>query len=157
MPSQHIRVNVTAKATASIVYALLRDGASWPRCSPLGSFELEQPGESEREGIGAIRVFRTGRVTSRERIVELEPDRRFGYVLLSGLAIRNYRAVIELVPSGQQTEIRWHSSFDPKLPGTGWMYRRQLGRFIERLVHGLAAEAERRAAAATAQERPLRT
>jgi hypothetical protein len=145
MPSQDIRVNITAEAPADVVYGLLRDGASWPQFSPLGSFELERPGESEREGIGAIRVFRTGRVTSREEIVELEPDRRLSYVLLSGLAIRGYRAVIELVPSGEATEIRWHSSFDPKVPGTGWLYRLQLKRFIERLVRGLAAAAERRA------------
>jgi hypothetical protein len=145
MPSQDIRVNITAEAPADVVYGLLRDGASWPQFSPLGSFELERPGESEREGIGAIRVFRTGRVTSREEIVELEPDRRLSYVLLSGLAIRGYRAVIELVPSGEATEIRWHSSFDPKVRGTGWLYRLQLKRFIERLVRGLAAAAERRA------------
>jgi Polyketide cyclase / dehydrase and lipid transport len=163
MPSQDIRVEVTAGAPAGVVFALLRDGARWPTCSPLGSFELEREGEREREGVGAIRIFRTGRITSRERIVEVEPDRRFSYVLISGLAIRNYRAVIELEPAGEQTQIRWRSEFDAKVPGSGWIYRIQLGRFIERLVRGLAGRAEQDAAAqsqrgpgpAPEAERPL--
>ncbi len=38
--------------------------------------------------------------------------------------------------------IQWHSSFDPKVPGTGWLYRHQLRRFIKRLVDGLARRAQ---------------
>lgn len=34
-----------------------------------------------------------------------------------------------------------HSSFRPKVPGTGWLYRRVLSRFIERCARGLAAYA----------------
>ena len=106
MPSQDIRVSATTPASPETVYALLRDGASWPEWSPLGSFELERPAGDEPEGVGAIRIFRTGRVTSREQIVA------------------------------------WHSSFDPKVPGTGWLYRHQLRRFIKRLVDGLARRAQ---------------
>jgi hypothetical protein len=62
--------------------------------------------------------------------------------LLSGLAIRNYRADADLEPGGNGTRIQWHSSFDPKVPGTGWLYRRQLGSFIRRLVEGLARRAQ---------------
>jgi uncharacterized protein YndB with AHSA1/START domain len=143
VPSQDIDITATTPAPPAAVYALLRDGATWPEWSPLGSFELEQTGESETEGVGAIRVFRTGRVKSREEIVELVPERRLSYVLLSGLAIRNYRADVDLEPAGEGTRIRWHSSFDPKLPGTGWLYRRQLGGFIGKMVEGLAAAAAR--------------
>jgi len=139
--SQVIERSATTSAGAEVVYALLRDGATWPEWSPLGSFELERAAEDEPEGVGAIRVFRTGRVTTREEIVELVPARRFSYRLLSGLAIRDYRADIDLEPTEEGTVIRWHSSFDPKLPGTGWLYRRQLGRFIDRTVRGLASHA----------------
>jgi hypothetical protein len=139
--SQVIERSATTSAGAEVVYALLRDGATWPEWSPLGSFKLERAAEDEPEGVGAIRVFRTGRVTTREEIVELVPARRFSYRLLSGLAIRDYRADIDLEPTEEGTVIRWHSSFDPKLPGTGWLYRRQLGRFIDRTVRGLASHA----------------
>ena len=109
---------------------------------PTGSFELERAGEDEREGLGAIRVFRTGRITNREEIVELVPNRRFSYALLSGLAIRGYRTDVGLERADGGTLIRWHSSFDPKVPGTGWLYRRQMSGFIEQTVNGLAARAD---------------
>jgi hypothetical protein len=141
MARQHIRVEQRAAASPAAVYALLIDGSTWPAWSPIGSFELERSAPPGREGIGAIRIFRTGRVTSREVVVERVPGRRFSYELLSGLAIRDYRADIDLAPDGDGTLIRWHSSFDAKVPGTGGIYRRSLGRFIRDLVTGLAAHA----------------
>jgi hypothetical protein len=147
---QHIDVSSTTPADPATVYALLRDGATWPTWSPLGSFELERPGDTEPEGLGAIRVFRTRQptgqlVTTRERVAELVPGRRFSYVLLSGLHIRDYRADVDLtspVPGGTTgTAIRWHSSFVPAVPGTGWLFRLVLGRFIARCARGLAAHA----------------
>ncbi|WP_116950295.1 SRPBCC family protein [Jiangella endophytica] len=145
MGVQRIDVTTTTTAPAGAVYALLRDGASWPVWSPIGSFELESPGEDGGESLGAVRVFRTGRVASRERIVELVPDRRLGYTLLSGLAIKDYRADIDLTEGPDGTTIRWHSSFRAKVPGMGGVYRRSLTTFIRRCVDGLAAHAARQA------------
>lgn len=139
MRHQHIDVHVSVPASPATVYALLRDGASWPTWSPLGSFELEQPAAQEPEGVGAIRVFRTGRSTTRERVAELLPDKRFSYELVSGLAIRDYRADIDLTPTPDGTDLHWHSTFRAKLPGTGWLYQRTLQRFIQRCADGLAA------------------
>jgi hypothetical protein len=138
---QQIDVRVHTTAGPAAVYGLLRDGAGWPTWSPIGSFELERPGSDEPEGVGAIRIFRTGRTTSRERVVERVPDRRFSYELLSGLPIRDYRADVDLTPDDGGTLIRWHSTFSAKVPGTGWIYRRALGRFIARTADGLATYA----------------
>lgn len=148
---------MTAASTGSVetVYELLRAGATWPTWSGLGSFELERPspepdragvgadGHGVDEGVGAIRVFRTGPMRSREQIVELVPGRRLSYVLLSGLPLRDYRADVDLSPTAEGTEIRWHSTFDAKVPGTGWFYRWFLGRFLRQTVDGLAAYAGR--------------
>ena len=57
---QHIEVQVHTRAKADAVYALLRDGTSWPRWTSIDSFELERAGEREPEGLGAIRIFRKG-------------------------------------------------------------------------------------------------
>jgi hypothetical protein len=141
MARQHIDVRVRTTADPDRVYELLVDGAGWPVWSPLGSFELERPGDDEPEGVGAIRVFRTGRVTSRERVVERVPGRRFSYELVSGLPLRGYRANIDLTPDGDGTIIRWHSSFTARIPGTGWFYRRVLDSFLRRCAEGLAAHA----------------
>jgi uncharacterized protein YndB with AHSA1/START domain len=136
-----IDVEATTSAPPSAVYALLRDGSSWPQWSPIGSFTLEREGTDEREGLGAIRIFKTGRTRSCERIVELVPDRRLSYALESGLPLRGYRADVDLEPRGDGTTIHWRSSFEPKVPGTGWLYRLILQNFIGRTARGLAAYA----------------
>jgi hypothetical protein len=74
--------------------------------------------------------------------VELVPDRRLSYALLSGLAIRGYRADIDLdVTAEDGTAIRWQSSFTSKIPGLGGVYRRALERFIRQGAEDLAAHA----------------
>jgi hypothetical protein len=139
---QVIEQELTANASPATVFALLADGSTWPSWSPIDSFELVHKGAGDPEGIGAVRIFRTGRVNSRERVVTVTPNETFSYELISGLAVRDYKAVIRLMPSGEGTSIRWRSTFQGKVPGTGWIYRRQLGKFIGLTVSGLAAAAE---------------
>ena len=141
MGRQHIEHHATTSADPATVYALLRDGASWPSWSPIDAFELERPGESEPEGVGAVRVLRSGRVTGRDTIVELVPDRRLSYTHVSSLPVRDYRGDIDLTPVAGGTEIRWATSFEPKYPGTGGRLRRGLDGFIGECTKGLAARA----------------
>jgi uncharacterized protein YndB with AHSA1/START domain len=149
MGRQRIEHHATTTADPATVYALLRDGASWPSWSPIDSFELEREGDGEREGVGAVRVFRSGRVTGRDTIVELVPDRRLSYTHVSSLPVRDYRGDIDLTPVAGGTEIRWVSAFDPKIPGTGFMLRRGLDGFIAALTDGLAAHATKLAGEAS--------
>jgi hypothetical protein len=101
---------------------------------------LERPAPGpDPDGVGAIRRFRTGRTTSREEVLEFEPDRHLAYTLLSGLPLKDYRATVDLRPDGTGTAITWRSTFRPKFPGTGWIYRLALGKFLERLIASLAA------------------
>jgi uncharacterized protein YndB with AHSA1/START domain len=141
MASQQVDETATTPASPDVVYRLLRDGATWPQWSPIDSFELERAAEDEPEGLGAIRVFRTGRYVLHEEIVELVPKRRFSYALRSGIPVRGYRADVDLEPEGEGTKIRWRTSFDPKVPGTGWLIRRRVAGITERFVRGLAAHA----------------
>jgi hypothetical protein len=142
MRRRHIEVTVHSEAAPNAVFALLADGNSWSSWSPIESFELERAGDPPPEGPGAIRIFRRGRTVGRDQIVEVVPGRRFGYASLSGLPVRDYRAQIELEPAGEGTTIRWQASFEPKFPGTGWILRRGLGRFIKDCAQGLARYAE---------------
>jgi polyketide cyclase/dehydrase/lipid transport protein len=141
MAHQVIDRTATTSADPSTVYALLADGSTWPQWSPLGSFELLERGDGTPEGLGAVRLFTTGRVKSRERVVERRPGEVFSYVLEAGLPLRDYLAVVTLTPTATGTSIRWRSTFHPKVPATGWIYRRQLGTFIGRVVEGLATAA----------------
>jgi hypothetical protein len=143
MSQQVIDHTVTSAARPDAVFELLADGSTWPEWSPIGSFELLEPGDGTPEGLGAVRLFTTGRHKSRERVVDRRPGEVFSYALEEGLPLRDYRAVITLTPSGDGTAIRWRSTFRPKVPGTGWFYRWQLGAFIGRTVAGLAEAADR--------------
>jgi hypothetical protein len=143
MAEQEISVRAWTPASPAEVYRLLRDGATWPVWSPLDSFELEREGREGGESLGAHRIFRTGRSTSREEIVELRPDRRLSYALLSGLPLRDYRADVDLEPRDGGTAIHWHSRFHPLYPGTGILFRLTLGKFIKRCANGLADYAAR--------------
>jgi hypothetical protein len=71
------------------------------------------------------------------------PERRFAYAHTSNLPIRDYRGEVDLRPAGAGTEIRWASSFAPKVPGTGWLLRRGLDGFVAKLATGLAEHAAR--------------
>jgi hypothetical protein len=149
MAQQVIDKTATTTGAPDAVYELLADGSTWPAWSPIGSFELLAPGDGRPEGLGAIRLFTTGRHKSRERVVERGRGRSFAYVLEAGLALQDYKAVVTLAPNAEGgTTINWRSTFTAKVPGTGGLYRRQLGSFIEQCVQGLAVAAAEQARAA---------
>lgn len=139
MAPQMIDVRGTTPADPAAVWRLLGDSSTWPQWTPIESFELERPGGED--GLGELRAFTTGRVRVHEEIVVREPERRLVYTLRSGLAVRDYRAEITLAPAGGETAIRWHTTFRPKVPGMGWVYRRALERATRRFVDGLAEHA----------------
>jgi hypothetical protein len=145
MRRRHIEVTQHSEAAPASLFALLIDGQTWPRWSPIEAFELERAGDPPPEGVGAIRVFRRGRTTGRDEIIEVVPDRRLSYRSLSGLPVRDYRAHVDLEPDGDGTTIRWEASFAPKLPGSGPLLERGLRRFLEQCARGLAEHAEQSA------------
>jgi hypothetical protein len=98
------------------------------------------------EEVGAIRVFRKGKTIGRDQVAGLIPDRRFSYLHLSGLPVRDYRGDVDLEPTADGTRIRWHISFRPKVPGTGWLMWWGIDRFAKQCARGLAAHAQTSAA-----------
>ena len=141
---QVIERRATTIAPPEVVYGLLADGSTWPSWSPIGQFDLLEPGEREGdqpEGRNAVRLFTTGRTKSRERVVETRPSQVFSYTLEHGMPLRDYKAVVTLAPNGAGTSIEWRSTFFVIRRGTGWIYRTFLGRFIGRTVQGLAQRA----------------
>lgn len=146
--TQEIDIRQLIKADPSALWRLIEDSSSWPSWTPIESFELEREGSAD--GIGEIRNFKTGRVQVREEIVERRVERRLSYVLLGGLAVRDYRADIDLSPTSDGTEIRWHTTFKAKLPGSGWLYRRALAKATREFVDGLARHAVRNRSATDA-------
>jgi len=152
MKRRHINVSAATAAPAHIVYSFLIYGTTWPNWSPIDSFELEREGTPPPEGVGAIRVFRRGRTTGRDEIIELVPERKLAYASRSGVPVRDYVGEITLdaTPKGG-TEIAWHSSFFAKAPGSGWILQRALTSFLDKCVHGLADASDQALARRTAR------
>ena len=134
------QIDILEATTASPedVYGLLTDASSWPTWTSIESVALERTGSSPPEGVGAIRVNRRGRVTGRDQITELVPNRRFSYTSLSGLPVRDYIAQVDVEPTPTGTSIRWQASFRPVIPGTGRMLQRGIQRFLTECAAGLA-------------------
>jgi Polyketide cyclase / dehydrase and lipid transport len=136
---RHVNVSAVTPASAEVVYELLADHSTWPAWSSIESVELEHAGDPPPEGVGAIRVNKRGRVTGRDQILELVPGKRFKYAALSGLPVRDYIGEVDLSPAPDGgTAVSWHSSFSPKMPGTGWMLQRGIRQFLDECVAGLA-------------------
>ncbi len=141
MPYAYV-VTSHSSANSDAVFTVLVHAATWPSWSPIDAVEIEG-GDTERpQQVGDTRVFRTGRATSRERIVELVTGRRFGYENASG-PFRSYRGTVELSEAPQGgTDITWSAVFEPKLRLSGPFWRWYLTRFMQKMADGLAAYAE---------------
>ena len=144
-----IDVRTSSPAPPEQVWALLADVRTWTAWAGFDEASVEQG-----TGVGEVRRFRLGRRTTRERVTTLESPRRFGYELVSGLPIRDYRSEVTLTPqAGGGTEIRWRSSFEPQVRGTGRLLQGRLSVFIARAARALATAADLPAAAAAAPAR----
>ena len=145
-PIGRISVGASARsrAPAGVVFALLKDGATWPSWSIFDAFDLERPGAGDPLGLGAIRVCTTRVSKVREEVVEFVEGAQLSYVLLSGLPMKNYRAdvALEPMPDGS-TLIHWRARFDPAVVGTGWFWRMVMTRVLSTVSGQLAAGAER--------------
>lgn len=144
MPRHRVHVEARAEAPPEAVWELLADPEEWPRFTDVRRAVIERDGTPERLGVGMVRRLATGPVVIREEIVAFDPPRHQGYVIRSGLPVRDYRADVTLTPVGGGTHIRWESSFDSALPGLGSLVRAAMTIAIGRTATGLARAAERR-------------
>lgn len=140
-------IDILAKACSaappSDVFALLKDGSTWPRWSMFSAFELQREGRPDPLGVGAVRVFVSPSRRACEEVVEIVEGRQLSYVLLSGMPFRGYRADVRLDPrSSGGTEIAWRAHFDVERFGTRWFWKRVM-------LWALGSTARRLAKAAT--------
>ncbi len=146
MKATHYSYAVTSHSPAqpAAVFALLLRAGTWPSWSPIDSAEIEGGGDpGALQQVGDTRVFRTGRAFSRERVVELVSDRRFGYETVGG-PFRSYRGTVDLAQAPQGgTHISWSAVFTPRLPLSGRFWQWYLTRFMQRMADGLATAAPR--------------
>lgn len=146
MSQLHVEAEQTAHATPEAVWALISDVSRYSEWGPWSATGYQRPGDDSPRGPGAIQWLRSAQrsygrhVTSVERILVAEQDRRLAYTVVGGIPVRNYRADVTLTPDGDGTRIRWAASWDPTLAGR--IVLRGLRRFYPEMMAGLVAAAE---------------
>lgn len=135
-------VHAVTTAAPAVVYRLLLDGATWPSWSKVDAYRWEPdatPSSSTTTGTAGLRVFRTGRNETRERITSTAPDRMMAYKIEQGhWLLRNYQGRIDLVAEGEGTRIRWRAQWGSPLPWLGFFMERFMRHFQQEMVNGLA-------------------
>lgn len=137
-----IAASAHSQATAAEVFALLKDGTTWPRWSMFSAFALERAGADDPLGVGAIRVFVSRSRRTREEVVDIVEGRRLSYVLCSGMPFRDYRADVRLEPkTSGGTAISWRAHFEVQYPGSRWFWKPVMRRVLASTARRLAQAA----------------
>lgn len=149
--SHLVRKEAESSAPIETVWHLLSTVDTWPTWSRHRFARLERTGNPTPDGVGAIRVLgvnpRKPTKCNREEVVAFDAPVHFGYTLLSGQPLDDYRSDVRLVAlPGGGTRITWESRFGTHGP-TGWFWALLVRWVLKRWSTDLARGAERAAPA----------
>lgn len=142
----------TVAAPVEIVWEVVADHRGMPAYTRVRRVELEREGDPPPNGLGAIRAVHLVGPPVREEIIAFEPQRRLAYRMLSGAPVRDHVGTIELEPiaSGEETRMSYVLETTPTVPAVGFAVVALMRNIVDGISAGIAAEAEKRTAAATA-------
>jgi Polyketide cyclase / dehydrase and lipid transport len=145
--SHVVRREAESSAPIETVWQLVSTVETWPRWSRHKFARLERDGSPTPDGLGAIRVLGVDPSKpnrwNREEVVAFDAPNHFGYTLLSGLPLDDYRSDVRLfaLPSGG-TRITWESRFATNRL-TGWFWVLVVRWILKHWSADLATGAER--------------
>ncbi|MCL2533463.1 MAG: SRPBCC family protein [Nocardiaceae bacterium] len=136
------------RADAAVMFDLLRDAESWTDWAgpPItyAAWRDEGPGVGG-DVVGRVRLVGNQRSRTPEEITIDDRPHMHGYRVLTRWPVRDYESRVEFLPRGDgTTTVRWSGEFVERIPGTGWLWKRFLLRFLGGLADNLIREARRR-------------
>jgi polyketide cyclase/dehydrase/lipid transport protein len=143
---QGIDIRKTTPAEPAAVWRLLGDSFTWPSWTPIEWVIVDRHGD--KQGLGEMRTIKLGRSRLREEIIERQVESTLSYKLSSGRPLRHYHVDIDLTPLPEGTEIRWYTTVRSRVPGLGWLYRREMRKMSQQFVDGLVMHSAREDGAA---------
>jgi uncharacterized protein YndB with AHSA1/START domain len=106
---------------------------------------LDREGTPAPNGVGALRRIEAVGPAIVEEIIDYERPTRYAYKMVSGAPVRDHVGTVTLRPVGTGTEVSWHLTSKPKIPGLNWLLTPVLKRVIGELLNGAVNAAEGRA------------
>jgi uncharacterized protein YndB with AHSA1/START domain len=133
-------------APPETVFDILVDHRGYAGITPLRRSDLEREGDPSPNGVGAIRVLGAIGPPLREEVLTYEEPTRFSYKVLSGLPTSDHVGTVELTVRDGGTRMTYAVRVMPTVPIVGPVVVGAVRLGVKRLVDGVSAEAERRAA-----------
>jgi len=106
-------------------------------------------GEKDRNGLGALREISINGLIFTEEIVHFERPSRLDYIVRSlvrtsgkAVPLRHQGGRMQLIDSGDCTEIDWVSRFEITIPLLGWLLERFMGPRTARGFRALLSQAK---------------
>jgi hypothetical protein len=108
--------------------------------SPAIIIEVEEKGDPDANGIGAIRNINIKGAKARERLESVDAPNSITYRMLSGAPVKEYVGTVNVVAQDGATLINWDVKLIPKIPGIGWIVamviRKAINRYIDAIEEG---------------------
>jgi len=108
--------------------------------SPAIIIEVEENGDPEANGVGAIRNINIKGAKARERLEVVNAPNSITYRMLSGAPVKEYLGTVNVVAQGGATVINWDVKLIPKIPGMGWLVgmviKKAINRYIDAIEEG---------------------
>ncbi|MBK8286140.1 MAG: SRPBCC family protein [Ahniella sp.] len=105
--------------------------------------KVAEPGSTDRNGNDAIRVVRSGLMSFRERVIDFDPEQRFGYriedIRFAGLRMpfQHEGGLLEFADLANGTRVRWTSRLAITMPLLGGFLERDFQARATHLFAGL--------------------
>ena len=135
MPEFQLQVTVAARREA--VWRVFTDHKGMERWAGAKEVVLRQQGDPPPNGLGAIRVIRSGGIAIEEEITAFDAPKRMAYRMVGGLPVKNYEADVSFEPSESGTRVVWNVRFDPVIPFTGGLLARLIRRGLQDVLDRL--------------------
>jgi hypothetical protein len=117
------------------VWAIVSDFTRPP--SPAIKIEVEEKGDPDANGIGAIRNININGAKARERLEAVDAPNYITYRMLPQPAIKEYITTVNVVAQEGATLINWDVKLIPRIPGIGWILEMDLRRTINRYIDAI--------------------
>lgn len=132
------------RASAEKAFGLIRDAEAWAAWAgpPITYSAWKADGRSDQTVVGRTRLVGNRRFPTAEEITIDDPPRTHGYRITAEWPVRDYTSTVNFIENANgELTIRWSGQFTERIPGTGYLWRAFLQRFLGRLAERLIAHA----------------